>query len=214
MSTNWRSIKTTAPKKCNHKRADASNQTQVLEHIEVKLVNMWNVDAVNCVSVNLYVLLFPIRYPQGKLQEVLHSESSNSHRLRHATSSLEKWQDGESVRGGGGIILALAPAYSPFVAAYFGALRCVAVATSVVRVKWKHSQVSGGLFLALPGSITNTTACLICLFPLKQAAGSCRGNYLPLISLYEILAARITPPHTVNTGHYITGGCCCCCCCC
>ena len=95
----------------------------MLEHIDVKLVNVWNVDAVNCVSAKLYVLLFPIRYPQGKLQEVLHSESSNSHSLRLATS-LEKWQDGESVRGRGGIILALAPAYSPFVAAYFGALRC------------------------------------------------------------------------------------------
>lgn len=85
-----------------------------------------------------------------------------SHRLRHGTSSFEKWR-GESVSGGGGIILALAPAYSPFASAYFGVLRC-SCEFSRERVKWKHSQVSGGLFLALPGSITNTTACLICLF--------------------------------------------------
>lgn len=106
--------------------------------------------------------------------------------------------------------MALAPAYSPFAAAYFGELRC-SCEFSRERVKWKHSQVSEGLFLALPGSITNTTACLICLFPLNKAAGSCRGNYLQLISLYEILAARITTPNTLNTGHHIMGGCCCCC---
>lgn len=94
-------------------------------------------------------------------------QSSNRHRLRHGTSSLEEKWRGESVRGGGGIILALAPAYSPFAAAYFGVLRC-SCEFSRERVKWKHSQVSGGLFLALPGSITNTTACLIRPFSAEQ----------------------------------------------
>lgn len=124
-----------------------------------------HVNAINCLSILVHQPMFCYFLSSrglapGRIRPL--EKSTISHRLRHGTSSLEKWR-GESVSGGGGIILALAPAYSPFASAYFGVLRC-SCEFSRERVKWKHSQVSGGLFLALPGSITNTTAYLICLF--------------------------------------------------
>lgn len=116
-------------------------------------------------------------------------------------------------RDGGGIILALAPAYSPFTAAYFRAPRC---SYEFSRESEVETQSSVGVLIFSPTrSITNT--CLICLIPVNKAARSCGENYLQLISTYGKMAARITPPHTRNTEHHIIGrgggGCCCFCCC-
>lgn len=66
--------------------------------------------------------------------------------LRRGTSSLEKWR-GESVRDVGGIILALAPAYSPFAAAYFRVPRCSCEFSRESEVE-TQSSVMGLIFSA------------------------------------------------------------------
>lgn len=87
-------------------------------------------------------------------------------------ASLEKW---EVVRWisekrrrnnlGSGPSLFTIPSLEPILS------RCLATASTVVR-GWSGNTVKcqRSLFLATAGSITNTTACLICLSPLNRAA--------------------------------------------
>lgn len=94
--------------------------------------------------------------------------------------------------------MALAAAYSPFAAAYFGALRCSCEFSRESEVE-TQSSVRGLIF-----SSTGQHHQYNCTSDLSLSSEQDgRGNYLQLISLYEILAARITLPHTVNTGHHI-----------
>lgn len=82
---------------------------------------------------------------------------TDRHHPRRVFGRSEKCR-GESVRSGGGIILALAPAYSPFLpwSLFWGA-------ASLLRAQswegWSGNTVKcqRGLFLAVAGSITNTT---------------------------------------------------------
>lgn len=80
----------------------------------------------------------------GTWRNKLLEKSTTSHPLRQGISWLEKWL-GESVRDVGGIILAVAPAYPPFAAAYFRALCCTCKFSRESEVE-TQSSVRGLIF--------------------------------------------------------------------
>ena len=100
--------------------------------------------------------------------------------------------------------MALAPAYSPFTAAYFRAPRCSCELSRESEVETQSSVRS--LIFSPTRKHHQYNARLICLFPLDTATRSSGGNYLRLISLQEIMAARITLLPAINTEHHINGG--------
>lgn len=75
----------------------------------------------------------------------------------------------------GEIILALAPAYSPFTEAYFRVPCCSCEFSRESEVETQSSV--GGLIFSPTRSITNT--CPICLIPLNKAARSCGEKLSP-----------------------------------
>lgn len=125
----------------------------------------------NCVKKCVQLdVLFPLRRPQRRSEEVWHlcrppGAYVHSSQMRHLSF-------GDSSHGRGRNPLGSGTSLFTMRRCLFRELRCSCEFIRE-RVKWKHSQVSGGLFLASP--IQH-----ICLFPLNQAAGSCRGNYLQL----------------------------------
>lgn len=76
--------------------------------------------------------------------------------------------------------------------------RRAAVKSSVRRVKWKHSRVSGALFLAPPERIADTSTCPVCLLPVNKTTRSCGENYPLLISMSEIISARTAMQEIVS----------------
>ena len=144
--------------------------------------------------------LFPVGHSRGRLNVSDPQKGALTGTIRDA--SLEKWEVARWISErrrrnhlGSGPSLFTIPSLEPILR------RCLAPARSVVRLKWKHSQVSKGIIISRSRQ-HHQYNCMSDLSVSDQGSctGKLSGTNLPVCDP----TARIRTQHKGNTGHHIT----------